>query len=107
MHAIHDDMARRRKRVGPRSYFFRVAVQSAAEHLGGRHECAAAARIDDSRRLGAAEPRAELRRCYGARFHCWLILIEWPIAFQPEWPLFMYFASKPASRSLIAVLQPT
>src|SRR5689334_3573806 len=35
------------------------------------------------------------------------ILIGWPIAFQPEWPLFMYLASKPASRSLIAVLQPT
>ena len=35
------------------------------------------------------------------------ILIGWPIAFKPEWPLFMYRASKPASRSLIAVLQPT
>jgi hypothetical protein len=34
-------------------------------------------------------------------------LIGWPIAFQPECPLFMYFASNPASRSLIAVLQPT
>jgi ABC-type sulfate/molybdate transport systems ATPase subunit len=31
----------------------------------------------------------------------------WPIAFQPECPLFMYLASNPASRSLIAVLQPT
>ena len=30
-----------------------------------------------------------------------------PIAFQPECPLFMYFASKPDSRNLIAVLQPT
>src|SRR5436190_4797848 len=30
-----------------------------------------------------------------------------PIAFQAEWPPFMYFASKPASRSMIAVLQPT
>ena len=29
-----------------------------------------------------------------------------PTARQPEWPLFMYLASKPASRSLIAVLQP-
>ena len=28
------------------------------------------------------------------------------IAFQPECPLFMYFASKPGSRSLIAILQP-
>src|SRR5262245_3853422 len=31
----------------------------------------------------------------------------WPIAFHPKCPLFMYFASKPASRNLIAVLQPT
>src|SRR5262249_34782472 len=30
----------------------------------------------------------------------------WPIAFHPKCPLFMYFASKPASRNLIAVLQP-
>ena len=30
-----------------------------------------------------------------------------PMAFQPECPLFMYLASKPASRSLLAVLQPT
>jgi len=29
-----------------------------------------------------------------------------PIAFQPEWPLFMYLASNPAARSLMAVLQP-
>ena len=36
-----------------------------------------------------------------------LILIGAPTAFQPECPLFMYFASNPASRSLIAVLQPT
>src|SRR5436189_36858 len=35
------------------------------------------------------------------------ILIGAPIAFQPEWPLFMYFASKPASFSFIEVLQPT
>ena len=34
-------------------------------------------------------------------------LIAPPIAFQAEWPPFMYFASKPASRSMIAVLQPT
>src|SRR5207237_975600 len=38
--------------------------------------------------------------------HGW-ILTRPPLAFQPEWRLFMYFASKPASRSLIAVLQPT
>jgi len=30
-----------------------------------------------------------------------------PIAFQAEWPPFMYFASKPASLSAIAVLHPT
>jgi hypothetical protein len=30
-----------------------------------------------------------------------------PIAFQAEWPPFMYFASKPASLSAMAVLQPT
>src|SRR5262245_59525237 len=34
-------------------------------------------------------------------------LIAPPIAFQAEWPPFMYFASKPASRSMMAVLQPT
>jgi hypothetical protein len=33
-------------------------------------------------------------------------LIAPPIAFQAEWPPFMYFASKPASRSMMAVLQP-
>ena len=30
-----------------------------------------------------------------------------PTAFHPEWPTFMYFASKPASRNAIAVRQPT
>ena len=35
------------------------------------------------------------------------VFIGPPVAFHPEWPLFMYFASKPASRSLMAVLQPT
>ena len=30
-----------------------------------------------------------------------------PIAFQAEWPPFMYFASNPASRSAMAVLHPT
>jgi len=30
-----------------------------------------------------------------------------PTARQPEWPTFMYLASNPASRSAIAVLQPT
>src|SRR5438445_795930 len=35
------------------------------------------------------------------------ILMGAPIAFHPECPLVIYFASNPASRSLIAVLQPT
>ena len=35
------------------------------------------------------------------------MMIGPPVAFHPEWPLFMYFASNPASRSLMAVLQPT
>jgi hypothetical protein len=35
------------------------------------------------------------------------ILIGPPTAFQPECPAFMYFASKPASRSLIVVPHPT
>src|SRR5262245_61172994 len=39
--------------------------------------------------------------------HVLCILSLLPMAFMPEWPLFMYFASKPASRSLMAVLQPT
>ena len=34
-------------------------------------------------------------------------LTEPPIAFQAEWPPCMNFASKPRSRSLIAVLHPT
>src|SRR6267142_5191262 len=41
------------------------------------------------------------------RVHYVYSFIGPPIAFHAEWPPFMYFASNPASRSAIAVLQPT
>ena len=53
----------------------------------------------------AGEPAAS-RHVAPAVDHAFILTVA-PIAFQPECPLFMYFASKPASRSLIAVLQPT
>src|SRR5262249_47310115 len=40
---------------------------------------------------------------HGRSSHVFCILSLLPMAFIPEWPLFMYFASKPASRSLMAV----
>jgi len=46
-------------------------------------------------------PPEQQRRAHGNSF------IGALTARQPECPLFMYFASNPASRSLIAVLQPT
>ena len=63
-----------------------------AAHTGDR----ARRVLDDRDTFPAREPRAHM-----------LVLIGCPIAFQPECPLFMYLASNPASRSLIAVLQPT
>src|SRR5262249_17375576 len=52
-------------------------------------------------------PIETARICHGRSSHVFCIFSLLPMAFIPEWPLFMYFASKPASRSLMAVLQPT
>src|SRR5438093_13372954 len=67
----------------------------------------------DFRRIRAGKSErfeTDLRRHAYTSFSCdcsAIGLIAPPIAFQAEWPPFMYFASKPASRSMIAVLQPT
>src|SRR3954462_14475822 len=59
--------------------------------------------VGDGRRSGenARHRNARLLHVDGA------IFIGAPTAFHPEWPLFPYRASKPASRSLMVVPQPT
>ena len=56
--------------------------------------------------LGNRRGARDLSRGRLGERHTWSLVAP-PIAFQAAWPPFMYFASKPASRSAMAVRHPT
>lgn len=82
-------------------------VADPAFHTGHPNRCHRLKRRTMACRCGEEHRHGECPMQMHASLTHLLKRMGCPTAFHPEWPLFMYFASNPASFSLIAVLQPT